>query len=107
MLGAQLPRTANTSFAFVSAVTTTSMALACKNPIASLAVMLSNPTMIPASTSVTAIHSCISKNPTTTASITPMRNAQLPMRLPCLFLAIFFVFTSLVCIVFSSVLSGI
>ncbi len=81
MFGAQLPSTANTSLALVSALTTTRIADACRNPIASLAVMFSSPTIIPMSTRVIAIHGCSSRNPTTTASMTPIRNAQLPMRL--------------------------
>lgn len=68
----------------VSATTMTSIADTCKNAIASCAVMLSSPTMIPMSTSVTAIHSCMGKNPRIIASITPTRNAQLPIALPVL-----------------------
>lgn len=74
----------------VNATTITSIADACRNPIASLAVMFSSPTMIPISTSVTAIHCSIWRNPATIASTTPMRNAQLPMRLAFLFLAMCF-----------------
>ena len=72
----------------VIATTITSIADMCKKGIASCAVMLSSPTIIPMITSVTAIHSSMGRNPSIIASITPTRNAQLPMMLPVLFFAI-------------------